>query len=181
MTHAERSRSHANKNRPNLDSFCTLASNNLPKYQNRSLVFTIFTGPMMLLVYPPPPPPKKKKKNCRTFSSISLGTTLTAKPKTSRQKQKHHGKAKIPHGKTKNLTAKTKTTRQKQNTSRQNQKHHGKTKIPHGKTKNLTAKTKTSRQKQILHGKSKIALVLPWVFAFAVRYLVFVVKYLVLP
>ena len=85
------------------------------------------------------------------------------------------------HGKTKNLTAKTKT-------SRQNQKWHGKNKIPHGKAKNLTAKTKyltakpkSSRQNQILHSESKIALVLPWVFAFAVRYLVFAVKYLVLP
>ena len=72
--------------------------------------------------------------------------------------------------------------------SRQNQKPHGKNKIPHGKTENLMAKTKyltakpkTSRQNQILHSKSKIALVLPWVFAFAVRYLVFAVKYLVLP
>ena len=51
----------------------------------------------------------------------------------------------------------------------------------HDKTKKLTAKTKTSRQNQILHSESKIALVLPWVFAFAVRYLVFAVKYLVLP
>ena len=51
----------------------------------------------------------------------------------------------------------------------------------HGKTKNLTARTNTSRQNQILHSKNKIALVLPWVFAFAVRYLVFAVKYLVLP
>ena len=50
----------------------------------------------------------------------------------------------------------------------------------HGKTKKLTTKTKTSRQNQILHSESKIALVLPWVFAFAVRYLVFAVKYLVL-
>ena len=50
----------------------------------------------------------------------------------------------------------------------------------HSKTKKLTAKTKTSRQNQILHSESKIALVLPWVFAFAVRYLVFAVKYLVL-
>ena len=58
---------------------------------------------------------------------------------------------------------------------------HGKTKNLTAKTKYLTAKTKTSRQNQILHGKSKIALVLPWVFAFAVRYLVFAVKYLVLP
>ena len=30
------------------------------------------------------------------------------------------------------------------------------------------AKTKTSRQNQILLSESKIALVLPWVFAFAV-------------
>ena len=65
------------------------------------------------------------------------------------------------HGKTENLTAKTKTSRQKQNTSRQNQKPHGKNKIPHGKTKNLTAKPNTSQQ-------NKIALVLPWVFAFPI-------------
>ena len=49
------------------------------------------------------------------------------------------------------------------------------------KTKYVTAKPKTSRQNQILHSKIKIALVLPWVFAFAVRYLVFAVKYLFLP
>ena len=47
--------------------------------------------------------------------------------------------------------------------SRQKQKHHGKTKDP-------TVKPKTSRQNQILHRKSKIVLVWPWVFAFAVRY-----------
>ena len=35
-----------------------------------------------------------------------------------------------------------------------------------------------SRQNQKPHGKHKIALVLPWVFGFAVRYLVFAVKYL---
>ena len=79
--------------------------------------------------------------------------SLTAKPKTSRQNQKRHVK-------TKNLTAKPKTSRQKQK--------------PHGKTK-------TSRQNQIPHSKNKIALVLPWVFTFAVRYLVFAVKCLVLP
>ena len=80
------------------------------------------------------------------------------------------------HGKTKNLSAKTKT-------SRQNQQPNAENKIPHGKTKNLTAKPNTSRQNQIdqiLHSKSKIALVLPWVFVFAVRYLVSTVKYLVL-
>ena len=58
---------------------------------------------------------------------------LTAKTKTSRQNQK-------PLDKTENLTAKPKTSRQKQNTSRQNQK-------PHGKTKDLTAKPNTSQQK----------------------------------
>ena len=70
------------------------------------------------------------------------------------------------HGKTKNLTARTKYLTANRN--------------PHGKNKNLTEKPKTSRQNQILHNKSKIALVLPWVFAFAVGYLVFAVKYLVL-
>ena len=63
---------------------------------------------------------------------------LTAKPKTSRQNQK-------PHGKTKNLTTKPKT-------SRQNQKPHGKNKNLTAKTKYLTAKTKTSRQKQNIFG-----------------------------
>ena len=71
------------------------------------------------------------------------------------------------HGKNKNLTAKTKT-------SQQNQKPHGKNKITHGKTKNRTAKPNNSQQKQI-------ALVLPWVFGFTVKYLVFAVRYLVLP
>ena len=63
-------------------------------------------------------------------------------PQLSGQNQKPHGKNKIPHVKTENLTAKTKT-------SRQNQKPHGKNKIPHDKTKNLTAKPKP-------HGKNKI-------------------------
>ena len=57
----------------------------------------------------------------------------------------------------------------------------------HGKNKNIMAKPKTSRQKQntswqnqVLHSKSKIALVLLWVFAFAMGYLVFAVRSLVL-
>ena len=54
-------------------------------------------------------------------------------PQLSRKNQK-------PHGKTENLTAKAKTSRQNQNTPRQNQK-------PHGKTKALTAKPNTSQQK----------------------------------
>ena len=53
-----------------------------------------------------------------------------------------------PHGRNKNITAKPKTSRQKQNTLRQNQNPHGKNKIPHGKTKNLMAKPNTSQQKQ---------------------------------
>ena len=65
------------------------------------------------------------------------------------------------HGETKNLTAKTKTSRRNRKPQRQKQN--------------------TSRQNQILHSNNKIALVLPWVFALAVRYLGFAVKYLVLP
>ena len=61
------------------------------------------------------------------FDTLWWPESVTAKPKTSRQKQKHHGK-----------------------------------------TKNLTAKPKISRQNQILHSKNKIALVLPWVFAFPI-------------
>ena len=73
------------------------------------------------------------------------------------------------HGKTKNLTAKTKkqntsrqnrkTSRLKQNTSRQNQK-------PHGKTKDLTAKPNTWEQ------KPKLFCFCCEVFGFAVRFLV---------
>ena len=36
-------------------------------------------------------------------------------PQLSRQNQKPHGKNKIPHGKTENLTAKPNTSQQKQN------------------------------------------------------------------
>ena len=65
-------------------------------------------------------------------------------PQLSRQNQKPHGKTENLTAKTKYLTAKPKTSRQKQNTSRQNRKPHGKNKIPHNKTKNLTAKPNTS-------------------------------------
>ena len=95
-------------------------------------------------------------------------TTVTAKPKTSRQKQN-------------SSRQNQKISRQKQNSSRQNQKPHGKNKIPHCKTKNLTAKPNTS------HSKNKIALVLPWVFAFfhsiwfSREVFGFAVRFLVLP
>ena len=76
------------------------------------------------------------------------------------------------HGKTKNLKAKTKT-------SRQNQKPHGKNKIPHGKNKNLTAKPNTSQQKQNSFGfalgicfSREIFGFCCGVFGFAVRFLV---------
>ena len=69
-------------------------------------------------------------------------------PQLSRQNRK-------PHGKNKNITAKTKYLTAKPKTSRQKQKY-------------LTAKPKTSRQNQILHCKNKIALVLPWVFDFPI-------------
>ena len=94
---------------------------------------------------------------------ISLTTLLChmSSPQLSRQNQKPHGKTKNVTAKPKNLMAKRKYLTAKPKTSRQKQN--------------------TSRQNQILHSKNKIALVLPWVFAFAVRYLVFAVKYLVLP
>ena len=57
---------------------------------------------------------------------------------------------------------------------------HGKTKNLTAKTKYLTAKPKTSRQNEVLHSKNKIALVLPWVFAFFTVF-GFAVKSLVLP
>ena len=91
----------------------------------------------------------------------------------------------------------------KTKTSRQKQKHHGKTKNLTAKTKYLAAKTKTSRQNQMLHSKSKIALigfavgigfgheVFAWfllciwfcreVFGFAVRFLVLSWAILFLP
>ena len=97
-------------------------------------------------------------------------------PQLSQQNQKPHGKNKIPHdhGKTENLTAKTKT-------SQQNQKPHGQNKIPHDKTKNLTAKPKTSQQNQILHSKNQIPHGKTKHPRQNQSYFVFAVKYLVLP
>ena len=106
---------------------------------------------------------------------LRLPTTVTAKPKTSRQKQNTSRQNRKPHGKNKNLTAKPKTSRQKQNTSRQNQK-------PHGKTKDLTAKPNTSQQKpntsrrkQIPTAKPKLFCFCREVFGFTVRHFDFAV------
>ena len=103
--------------------------------------------------------------NCHGITKNLAAKTkyLTAKPKTSQQKQK-------PHGKTKNslrgrrskrkrkgiwarTKAKPKTSQQKQNTSRQDQK-------PHCKTKDLTAKTKYLTAKANSHVKTKAILLL---------------------
>ena len=78
------------------------------------------------------------------------------------------------HGKTKNLTAKT-------TTSRQNQKPHGKNKIPHGKTKNLTAKPNTSQQKQNSFGFAVGICFCREVFGFCCEVFGFAVRSLVLP
>ena len=119
--------------------------------------------------------------NCYVDSKLRWSTTVTAKPKTSRQKQK-------PYSKTKNLTAKTKYLTAKTKNSRQKQKPHGKNKIPHDKTKNLTAKPNTSqqkpntsRQKQIPTAKPKLFFFCCEEFGLAVRYVVFAVRFLVLP
>ena len=74
-------------------------------------------------------------------------------PQLSRQNQK-------PHGKTENLTAKTKT-------SRQNQKPHGKSNYP--------------RQNQSYFVVALKYLILPWGFWFCRDVFVFAVRFLVLP
>ena len=84
-------------------------------------------------------------------------------PQLSRQKQK-------PHGKTENLTAKAKTSRQNQNTPRQNQK-------PHGKTKDLTAKPNTSQQKPNTSQQKQIPMANLKLFC----YFVLAMRFLVLP
>ena len=126
--------------------------------------------------------------SCALYIFLWWPTTVTAKPKTSRQKQKHHGK-------TKNLTAKTKYLTAKPKTSRQNQIHHSKNKI---------ALILICRGYLLLRevfgfccevfGFAVRSLVLPWgfwfcrevfcfcceVFGFAVRYFVFAVRFSVL-
>ena len=72
---------------------------------------------------------------------------LTAKTKSSRQKQKAHGKSK-------KLTAKTTSSRQKQKAHGKNKKITAKTKSSWQKQMH-TAKAKSSRQKQNAHGKNK--------------------------
>ena len=89
----------------------------------------------------------KTKSSRQKQKAHGKSKKLTAKPKSSRQKKKAHGKSKKltakakAHGKTKKLTAKEKSSRQKQKA--------------HGKSKKLTAKEKSSLQKQKAHGKSK--------------------------
>ena len=118
-------------------------------------------------------------------------------PQLSRQNQKPHGKNKIPHGKTENLTAKTKTSLQKQNTSRQNQRPHGKTKqwktsrqnqILHSKNQIPHGKSKYPRQNQSYFVFAVKYLVLPWsfwfcrdVFCFCREVFGFAVMFLFLP
>ena len=103
-------------------------------------------------------------------------TTVTAKPKTSRQKQKHHGE-------TKNLTAKTKYLAAKTKTSRQNQMLHSKSKIAF----NWFCRGYWLSPWGICMVFA-VYLVLPWglwfcreVFGFVVSYFVFAVRFLVLP
>ena len=71
------------------------------------------------------------------------------------------------HGKTKNLTARPKTSRQNQ--------------IPHSKNQILHGKTKYPRQNQIPTAKPKLFCFCCEVFGFAVRYFGFAVRFLVLP
>ena len=77
------------------------------------------------------------------------------------------------HSKTKNITAKPKT-------SQQSQKPHGKNKIPHRKTKNLTAKLNTSQQKQNSFGFAMGIFFCREVFGFCCEVFGFAVRFLVL-
>ena len=99
-------------------------------------------------------------------------TTVTAKPKTSRQKRKHHGK-------TKNLTAKTKYLTAKPKTSRQNQILHSKNKIA------LVLPWVFGFCREVF-GFAVRSLVLPWgfcrqVFCFCRELFGFAVRFLFLP
>ena len=107
-------------------------------------------------------------------SLLRWPTTVTANPKTSRQKQNTSRQNQKPHGKTENLTAKPRT-------SWQNQKLHGKNKIPHGKTKDLTAKLKTSQQKPNTSWQNQIPLAKPKLFCFCCEVFGFAVRFLFLP
>ena len=84
------------------------------------------------------------------------------------------------------VTAKPKISRQKQHTSRQHQKPHGKTKVLTAIPNTSEQKPNTSRQKQILTAKPKLFCFCCEVFGFAVRFLVcrdvfvFAVRFLVL-
>ena len=111
---------------------------------------------------------QKTRNECETY--LVLCKRWYGGPQLSRQNQKPHGKNKIPHGKTENLTAKTKTLQQ-------NQKPHGKNKIPHGKTKNLTAKPNTSQQKQNSFGLAVGIYFCRGVFGFCCEVFGFVVRY----
>ena len=141
---------------------------------------------LSLLKYFPLPPYE------RFASLIFLGPPTVAhnchgKTKNLTQKQNTHDKTENLMAKTKYLTAKPKTSRQKQiphgktETSPQKQKPHGKNKIPHDKTKTLTAKPKTSRQNQILHSKNQIPHGKSKYSRRNQSYFVFAVKYLFLP
>ena len=113
-----------------------------------------------------------RKFDCN--SSIRWPTTVTAKPKISRQNQKSHGKNNIPHDNTRNLTVKPKSSRQYQILQSKNQ-------IPHGKTKAILLLLWSIWFCREVFG-------LPWcfcfcreVFGFGVRYFVFAVSFLGLP
>ena len=109
--------------------------------------------------------------NChgKTKNLMAKTKYLTAKPKTSRQKQK-------PHGKTKNLTAKTKYLTTKPKTSRQNQILHSKNQIPVPHSK-----SKYPRQNKAILLLLWGILFLPWGFLFCLDVFVFAMKFLVLP
>ena len=108
------------------------------------------------------------------FNRLTFEFTTYGGPQLSWQNQK-------PHSKNQNITAKPKTSQQKQNNSWQNQKPHGKNKIPHGKNKNITAKPNTSQQKQNSFGFAMSVCFCCEVFGFCSEVFVFAMRSLFLP
>ena len=86
------------------------------------------------------------------------------------------------HGKSKNLTAKSKYPTTKPKNSRQNQRSHGKTKYFTAKNQTPHGKSKYPRQNQshFAHCET-FGFAVGFLLLFAVRYLVFAVRFLFLP
>ena len=108
---------------------------------------------------------------------------LTAKRKTSRQKEKDSWQKGKPHGKKKNLMAKRKNLTAKRKTSWQKEKPHGKKKKAHGEKKILTAKRKilAAKRKRLTGKEIRIKMSSRHGRNFVVSRFLFAVRFFFLP